>query len=669
MKIKLFLLLFACLQVISANNVKFGKVSKEEVAETVHPIESDAAAAILYKKEWVYYEYNHEAGWSMTKEAHYRIKIYNKDGFDWATLQVPLYVSSGEEERISGVKGMTFNLVDGKVVSEKLKKDGVFIEDVNKYRRKASITMPEVKEGSVLDIEYKISSPLFWYMDDFWFQYDIPVNAVNIRLDIPQYFVFKKYSKGFYPIQVKESRENRTINVSYRSTDRAGILGKTSRSSGTLEFYENVYEVNTSNLPSLKEEAYTNNIDNYRTAIKFELAATQFPNRPYKNYSLSWEGVAKSIYDFNSFGPELNKTKYFEPEIDNLIAGKTDNMEKAMLIFEFVKSKMTWDDYSGATCSSDGVKKAYKEGSGNVAEINLMLTSMFRYAGLNANPVLVSTRSHGIPLFPTTDGFNYVVAGIEVQDDVILFDATEKNSYPDVLPNRALNWMGRLVREDGSSSQVNLIPNKLSKEIYYVNAKINEDGSVEGKSRTQYFSQFALTTRGKLSKTDEETYLEEMENAHGEMEISTYELKNEQELSKPLIETCEFSKEGQCEIIGGKMYVKPMLFLAENQNPFKMEKREYPVDFIFPRQKKYMIGLTIPEGYKIESLPESEVVQLPEKLGIFSYKIVTQGNQVNVNVSMQLASAIFPADYYGMLKEYYKKMIEKEGEKMVLSKI
>ena len=79
---------------------------------------------------------------------------------------------------------------------------------------------------------------------------------------------------------------------------------------------------------------------------------------------------------------------------------------------------------------------------------------MLRYAGLNANPILVSTRSNGIPLFPTTDGFNYVIAGIEVQDAVILLDATERNSFPNILPNRALNWMGRLVRKDGSSSSV-----------------------------------------------------------------------------------------------------------------------------------------------------------------------------------------------------------------------
>ncbi len=669
MKLKLFFLLLLSIQLLYPNEVKFGKVTKEEIEETKHHLEADAEAAILYKKERVFYNYNYDEGWSVTKEAHYRIKIYNKDGLDWATLQIPLYVSQGEEEKISNVKGFTFNVVDGKVVGEKLKKGGIFVEEVNKYRNKASITMPEVKEGSVLDIQFTVSSPLYWHMDDFRLQYNIPVNLVDLRLDIPQYFFFKKHIKGFYPVQINESRDNRSINVSYRSEDTAGMLGKTSRKSGDLKFYENVYEVNASNLPSLIEEEFTSNIDNYRTAIKFELASTQFPNRPHKNYSLTWEGVAKSIYDYDSFGTELKRENYYKDAIDQLIAGVTNQEEKAQLIFRFVQSKMNWNDYVGVTCSREGIKKAFKEGSGNTAEINLMLTSMFRYAGLKANPILVSTKSNGIPLFPTTDGFNYVIAGIEVTDDVILFDATEKNTVPGILPDRAINWMGRLVRKDGTSSQVNLIPKQLSKELHYVNATINADGSVEGKTRTQYTNQLALNLRDKFDDTDEESYLEELENSHGEMEIDGYEIKNKTELSKPIIETCGFIKENQCEIIGNKIYFKPMLFLAQNSNPFKMEKREYPVDFSFPRQKKYVIGLTIPEGYKIESLPESTVVQLPENSGKFTFKIIAQGNQIKLNASTELNIASFPSWYYDALKEYYKNLVLKHSEKVVLSKI
>jgi hypothetical protein len=37
---------------------------------------------------------------------------------------------------------------------------------------------------------------------------------------------------------------------------------------------------------------------------------------------------------------------------------------------------------------------------------------MLRY-GLNANPVLVSTRSNGIAMFPNRTAFNYVIAAVE----------------------------------------------------------------------------------------------------------------------------------------------------------------------------------------------------------------------------------------------------------------
>lgn len=668
MKTKIVIALLLFTSVITANEIKFGKVSKEQVSEKEHPIEKDADAAILYQKERVFYDYDYDQGWKMIKQCHYRIKIYNKEGFGWATLKIPLYISSSGEEGITGVKGYTYNLVDGKVEEEKLRKDGIFLEKVNKYRNKASITMPEVKEGSVLDITFDIVSPLFWYMDDFRFQYDIPVNEVDLRLDIPQYFVFKRYSRGFHPIDFNQSRENRRINVSYRTQERTAYVGKTSLKSGTLDFFENIYEVRATNLPSMKEEKFTNNIDNYRTAIKFELAATQFPNSPYKNYSLDWEDVAESIYKFDSFGEELKRTRYFEDDIDNLIANATSDDEKAKLIFDFVKSKMAWNRYTGSTCD-DGVKNAYKESSGNVAEINLMLTAMLRYAGLNANPILVSTRSHGIPLFPTTDGFNYVIVGIEVPNDVILLDATDKEATFDVLPVRALNWQGRLVRKDGSSTQVDLVPKVASKRLVFVKAQIAENGSVNGKVRTQYTDQMALSFRNTYDSTDEETYLEKMENEYGDLEISQFEVANKNESSKPIIETCEFYRENQCEIIGDKMYIRPMLYFAETENPFKLEKREYPVDFTYPQQERYMINLSIPEGYEIESVPEDTAVQLPNGYGIFRFTIENKGDQLNLVVSSEIKAALFPPEYYQSLKEYYKQLVSKQSEKVVLSKI
>lgn len=668
---KKIFIVFICLWVnaLVANEIKFGKVSKEEVEVKEHHVEKDAAAAILYKNIRVVYNYNSNEGWSVTKNMHYRIKIYNKDGLDWGTMQIPLIVSGSDEERVTGIKGFTFNIVNGKLVKEKLDKNGVFKEKVNKYRNKVSITMPEAKEGSVLDIQFNIISPLYWYMDDYTFQYDIPVDKVDMKLNIPEYFIFRKYTKGYYPIQLKETSGRRTIKIQYRSESASSRIGAPSKQqTGTLDFRENVYEVTATDLPSMKEEVYTNNINNYRAAIKFELASTQFPNSPYKNYTKSWEDVAKTIYKYSSFGDELKKTNYFEKDIDELIAGVSNGNEKALIIFNYVKSKMTWDKDYGVGCN-EGVRKAYKEAVGNVAEINLMLTAMLRYVGLNANPVLVSTKANGIPLFPTRDGFNYVIAAIETQDGILLFDATDEDATVNILPERVLNWEGRLIREDKSSSQIPLVPKSISRKMVFISATLDEDASFSGKLRTQYTDNYAFSFRENYEPSNENEYLEKFENNFDGIEISGHKVENYKALSKPVVENCNFYIEDLVEMIGDKIYFSPMLFFVLEENPFKLDKREYPIDFVFPKLKRYMVNIVIPEGYKVESMPEKIVVQLPDGLGVFKYNILKKGNQLQLLVSSELSTAMLPASHYDALKEYYAQMVAKESEKVVLSKI
>ncbi|AEM71023.1 transglutaminase domain-containing protein [Allomuricauda ruestringensis DSM 13258] len=670
MRLRLFFLLLLVQQiVVSAKEVKFGKVSKEEVSATQHAMYPWANAAILHKNEWVRYNYQYETGWSLVREVHYRIKIYNREGFDWATLQVPLYAGGNNREDISGVKGFTFNIVDGKVVDTKLKNDGVFIEEVNEYRNKASITMPEVKEGSVLDIEYKIVSPMYWSVDEFKFQYNIPVDYAQVRLEIPEYFLFKQYSRGFHPIKFDQSQENRSMNVSYRSSDQMGRLGRTTHKSGTLNFEENVYTMKVSNVPALLDEKYTSNIDNFRSSIKFELASTRFPNKPFKNYSLTWEDVAKSIYDYDSFGGELNRKNYFDNDVDQIIQGLSSDSEKAMALFQFVKTKMNWDNFVGVGCSSQGIRKAYKEGKGNVAEINLMLTAMLRYAGLNANPVLVSTRSNGIPLFPTSDGFNYVVSGLQLDNGLILLDATEKNAFPDVLPMRALNWFGRLIREDGTSREVNLMPKTKSLDAIVLSVDLNEDGSIQGRCRQQYTANNAFIFRENFGEGSEDTYLDELEKRYGDLEISDFELQNQYELSKPIVQTFTYTKESAYEKIAGKLYLSPLFHLTTSENPFKTEKREFPVDYGYPWADKYIITINIPEGYAVESVPEPIAVALPENLGQFKYNISAENNMINARVETELNTPVIPADYYLDLKEFYAHIIKKEAEKVILTKL
>ncbi|MFI1773096.1 transglutaminase domain-containing protein [Thalassobellus citreus] len=671
MKTTTTILLSLCFCISSfAQDYKFGKVSKEELQEKFNPLDSSASATYLYKNRETYFRYQQGEGFSLVTEIHERIKIYNQEGFDYATHELLLFHRGGNKEKVSNLKAYTYNLVNGKMEDTKLQKDGVFNTEYSEYRDLYKFTMPNIKEGCVIEFKYIITSDFISNVDEFVFQHDIPIKKLDARFEAPEYFNFKLNSKGFLSVIPKKNTKNDKITFTNKS--RTGGNGfsttNTSYSTSDLNFLTHLTSYSLSDIPALKEEPYVDNINNYRSAVKYELSYVKMPQSPIEYYSTTWEDVVKSIYESSNFGLELEKSSYFKVDIDALVSNISDPIEKVALIFNFVKSKVKWNGYYGKYCS-DGVRKAYKDQVGNVAEINLMLTAMLRHVGLNANPVLVSTRHHGIPLFPTREGYNYVISSIELQEGVILLDATSKYSKPNVLPLRTLNWEGRIVRKDKTSSTISLYPNVKSENRIMMLAKLAENGDVEGGIRTVKRVHKAMTFREDYLEADKDQFLEKLEKKYNGMEISDFVVNNEDDLSKPISESFKFSIESQADVINDKIYFSPLLFLKTKENPFKLEKREFPVDFGYPSVTSYNLMINIPSGYKVESTPKSVKLMLPDNLGSYKYIISVKQNTIQLAVEAEINQSRISPVHYEALKAYFSGLVEKESEQIVLTKV
>jgi len=663
----LLLVLFS-LPTILAQNIKFGKVSKQELEEKYYHLDSSANAAILYKKRRTYYDYHGEEGWTLITKVHERIKIYNKDGYGWATKKINLYTRGGKDESVS-IKAYTFNLINGKVEKTKLKNNEVFKESINNYWNSKKFTMPNLTEGGIVEWEYTIKSPYYSNINDMVFQYKIPLKYIDTEVKIPEYFVFKYSPSYYYPIKVNRTQKNRKLNFSYREKDdeRVGGSIRTSSVNTSVDLNEKVYSSIEKNIPAIKDEPFTNNINNYRSKTSFELTAYEPKNGTHKYFNNNWDNVTKTIYKNSRFGAQLDKTSHFKKDLQNLVSDTAPLDEKIIKIFQFVKSKIKWNNYN-SKYTSKGVKKAYVEGVGNVAEINLTLVAMLRQVGVKANPILVSTRDHGISLFPTTDGFNYVIAGVEADNNVILLDATEKYSLPNILPLRDLNWQGRIIRKDNSSSSIALLPKTFSNKIYFLNAKINGEGAVKGVERIAYKNLKALQYRTKYNSLGENDIIALLEKDNDGIEIDEIKVKNKEDLAKPLICQYNFETDNQVEIIGDKIYFSPLLFHTEKENPFKLEDRKFPVDYGAPWEDKFTISIELPAGYTLESKPENVAYSLPKNLGTFKFITVIKGNNLQVLSTTKINFPIIAPIYYKALKEFYKKMIDKQLEKVVLVK-
>ncbi len=655
--------------VLQAQKNEFGKVDIAEIQQKLHSKDSTASAAIIYKIGKTDMKYDNQ--WIYNHDVAVRIKVYKKEGYDYATVQVPLYTGSGSgsKEKFLGLKAFTYNVEGGKVVKEKLKSEGEFEEVLNENWVLKKFTFPNVKEGSILEYSYTIVSQFITTLPEWQFEYKIPVDYVEYSTHIPEYFSYKEFNKGYFPLKRDRTttRGQFTFRYEHQSLGSSAIDAHKSQYQ-TLDCNIIVNKYIATNIPKITEEAYINNINNYITTLKHELAWSKMPESVVKYHNQTWENVAKKVYDYDGFGKELNRSGYFEADLKSLLDAATTPLEKSAIVFGFVKQKITWNGKYGIGCDK-GVREAYKNNTGNIAEINLMLTAMLRYAGVNANPVLVSTRAHGIPLFPTLDGFNYVISAVELNNGLVLLDASSKFSEPNILPERALNWFGRLLRKDGSSAEVSLIPRSVSKEFVTINFDLKEDGELTGKFRKQYTEHAALLFRQNLNAADEQKYQEQLENTFGGIAIESYGVENKFDLGKPIIESFSFAKENSVDVIGDKIYFNPLFFLAHQENPFVLEERQYPVDFSFPKAAKITVNIKLPEGYKIESLPQGVAMKLPDNLGGFKYVISDSGNSVQLMVNSDINEAIINNQYYNHLREYYKQMVAKETEKIVLMKI
>ncbi|MFT5891508.1 MAG: hypothetical protein ACI9Y7_001612 [Dokdonia sp.] len=662
-------------QSVVAQNYKFGKVSKEELAETSHTLEPEAGAAILYRKTNTKFNYTQDAGFVVITEYHERIKIYNKEGYDLATQQIGLYQGSSDEERVSSLKAVTYNLIDGSIEESKLQSKGIFEEERNKTLKIKKFTMPEIQDGCIIEFKYTFTSPFYSTIDEFRFQENIPVDKVEMRFFAPEYLVYRTHGKGGIPLGLTTEKKGRTIRYRYEDKTLAraaevNTLARESqakRSTEEVEFTENGYLVSLENIPALKEEPFAGNLNNYISALQLELSYTKFPNSEVRNYATSWEDVAKKIYKSDGFGKELGITKYFRKDIDALIAGVTDPKEKMIKVFDFVKSKMTWNEYYGVYKDS-GVKKAYSEGLGNVADINLMLVSMLNYAGIETNPILLSTKANGIPFFPTRTGFNYVIAGAILDNRLFLLDGVDKTASPSILKTNLLNWKGRMVKADGSSLLVDLLPSKPAVHTSLMNLEISEDLIIAGNSKNRFTGHYAKGQRARYRSLNEDEQSEKMEENFETLEMIDHTFKGMDDYDKPLTLEYNFENEDAVEMIGNKMYVSPLLHLATEENYFKAENRTYPIDFIHPWSDKYNVSIVIPEGYTVESLPEPLSINLSNNMGSFRYGVTQNAGKIIITLQNTIKTPVIGAEFYKDLQQYYKMILEKETEKIVLVK-
>lgn len=614
---------------------KVKKITADDFKEKKYAKDTVASAVVEYNIGKTYFVAAGE-NYQLVTETKRRIKIINKDGYDFATVKVPLYRDKSTREFLSVSNAFTYNLVNGNVEKTKLKGDGEFLEKIEGNHFLATFTMPNVKEGSIIEYTTKVTSPYFTYVPDWYFQTSIPVVYSEYSLKFPFFLIFLKYIKG----NIKVNQTAVGDEYIYKATD----------------------------VPALRDESFVANINNYRSSIIHSFSGYKDSSGSKKMVAGTWEDVVKTMTENDNFGKQLKNISSFKEIATPLIEGKSSDEEKADAIYKYVQQNFN-SNQNTSLYTSQNLKETYKSKTGNSADLNLLTIALMRSVNIKANPIILSTRSHGIVYVPSINAFNNVIVGVETLGKTYLYDASNKYASKDILPIHNLNWMGRLISEDGTSKDVLIEPKIKSRFGVSANLKVDVDKHlISGKFRRSFSNYEAFVARNRYENLSNDKIVEKIEETY-ESEIENFEINNLNDLAENVEEAFTTTKESSFDVIGNKVYLKPLHIFGVQENPFKDEDRNYPIDFIYPQTNAYTVTYEIPEGYVVDFLPKSKKFLTGLNSIVASWILTQDEKQIKVKFNLDYNIAFIDSKEYHDIKRIFEEVIKFKDERIVLKKI
>jgi hypothetical protein len=637
------LLLAAVLHSLAQNPIPdFGKIEKADLEMSSCDFDKDAEALVLFDDGEFFCNIIYGAmidPVQMQIERRVRIKILKDKGLNRANIHIKYY-SFGARENVKGISAQTYNLDEaGNIKITKLDKKLVYDKKLNKRYSEIAFTLPEVKVGSVIEYKYTIEGvgARRWY-----FQQSIPVQLSRYAVNFPNEIEMSCVPHCQLPYSSKkEERSGRDVQV-----------------------------YSMEKIPALRDEAYISCEDDYLQSMEPRFVAINQIGQPRKSLVRTWPGIIKQLMEDDDFGVQLKKNIPRTKDLDSMLLNISSPYQKMTLIHHYVRKNMEWNKYDNIW-ALEGVRAAWKDKKGTSAEINLILVNLLKDAGLDAHPILVSTRENGrINTFvPGFDQFDKVMAYVEIDDNNYVLDAVEKFTPSNLIPLEVMASQGLVIEkiETQQWGWRTLWSDKaLFSNTIFINAAIDSSGQMKGHAIISSDGYARVTkmpalTEGKKAFTDKY-----FSSQNSTVKIDSIVFDNEKTDTLPFTQNIFFNQELNAS--GDYRYFNANMFSGLEKNPFVEDNRFSDIFFGYNQRISIVGNIEIPDGYELEDLPKNIRMIMPDTSISFTRLAGKTQDILSFRVSLEFKKPVFNVDEYPEFKEFYKKLFDLLNEQFVIRK-
>ncbi len=636
MKSLLFIFSFLYSTIIYSQKApSFGKVDITDLQTKECSYDKTAEAECLFDYGEVNYFVNFN---SFTNETIFwqRIKIYSEKGLDEANIKIP-FNAKGNRVSIIKITGITYNLNEkGEIEKTELDKNSVYRQKRSETFDEMVFSLPKVKAGSVFEYRYTVIKQNVLELDGWVFQQQIPVRHTVFDVGIP-----------------------RTLGFQYRFATRMPIEEKSE--DGVQGVRRKVFTGR--NLPGLKSEPYMSCLGDYYQRVEFQLSGVN--GIVYE--SATWKGFANLLLQDEDFGLQIRKNILKNLDLSATLKTITNPYEKVRAIYKFVQANIKWNGDNSYGCKN-GTKGALDKHEGNSADMNLLLVNLLRDAGIEAYPVLVSSRENGriSTSMPFRDQFENVCAYAVMSDGNLFMDASAKNT-PFFISPWDIQFTNAFVVDDKKPQLLTIqdIAHKY-KLTSIIQSEITSDGFVKGNAKS-YASEYAKVGRlNTLEKGKDEFKKRYYTDLHSEFSFDSLQIKNEDKDSAALESSVEFKAELQKS--GDYVFYNLNFLSGLDKNPFLAEERISTIEFGHNQYLLLTGSVNFPETLVPEELPKNIKMIIPDSSIILQRMCQVDGNTISYRVILQINRPLYFADEYADFRAFYTAMLEALNEQIVFKK-
>jgi Domain of Unknown Function with PDB structure (DUF3858)/Domain of Unknown Function with PDB structure (DUF3857) len=630
-------------------------------------IDSNTHAVILSDQGEVHYIGNASGWFSCVYSRQTRIKILHKTALGLATVSIDLYGEDERLQKLSNLAALTCNIENGQVIEQKLDPKDVFVTRRDKEHRVAKFSLPGAKEGSIIEYTYTIISDYWSVLPSWEFQSVLyPCLRSEYQVEIPQTLGFVMVRQGVHPYAVdKGSSGHRSYSVTEKRDITTGL--------GMVDdqrYYVNANTINhdwvIANVPAFGVERFLTTPNNYIDKLDFQLDKT-YNGEIATNYTNNWSKATEELLSKESFGGALAEDNDWVNQLSDKIGTGGGAVDQAKTIYYYVSQHFTCTNHYDKYVET-GFKEVIRNNSGTVGEINLLLIALLRKRGLLAEPVVLSTREYGFNLvsYPVLDRLNYVIVRLYIGGKLYYLDAAHPQLGFGQLAGNCYNGHARVISKQDSSSVYFWADSLKESKVTMVLIDYTDKG-FEGALQSTLGPEESYELRRDVAEHGQAQYFKDIQTSVGEdADISNGSIDSLTKLEDPVKVRYEFVLKQKAD--PSVIYLNPILAGAWRENPFQAAERKYPVEMPYTRDETYVFSMDIPTGYVVDEMPKSAKVAFNVDQGYFEYLLAQQGDKIQMRCRVRLNKALFPAEDYSSLRDFFSFIVKKENEQIVLKK-